>query len=302
MIGQADDFVHTGELRGIWGHMARGDVARCGCGKTLRECEFWGQVLSRANIDQSVDGLRRLAELQRGRLRARPRSLWRLRRGLHHPSSDSELRAIAERLESEYNEIAALSGKTVIVDSTKVPTYGALVSRLVDVDTYVLHLVRDPRAVAYSWRRRGMYGVDFRPFRSSSAWLLANWLTERLVRGLPDGRTMFLRYEDFVQDPRQTVDGIFDWLNLSGKRLEWVDDRTIRLSPSHTVGGNPTRFISGLVNLSSDDEWRSQMTARDVAMATLPALPLLHRYGYPVTGSRSKSSGRSVSAPGRTRS
>jgi hypothetical protein len=47
--------------------------------------------------------------------------------------------------------IAEVTGARVVVDSRpRTPRC----SRLADVDHYVLHMVRDPRAVAFSWGKK----------------------------------------------------------------------------------------------------------------------------------------------------
>ena len=42
----------------------------------------------------------------------------------------------------------------IMIDSSKWPTYGFLLSTIESFDMYVLHLVRDPRACAFSWQRK----------------------------------------------------------------------------------------------------------------------------------------------------
>src|SRR3712207_200886 len=56
-------------------------------------------------------------------------------------------------LERLYRAIQKVSGAAVIVDSSKRSTYAVLLSLLPFADLRVVHLVRDSRAVAYSWGR-----------------------------------------------------------------------------------------------------------------------------------------------------
>src|SRR5438067_9142701 len=53
---------------------------------------------------------------------------------------------------SLYRAIADVTGAKVVVDSSKRPSDAALLPLLEGVDPYFIHLVRDPRAVAFSWR------------------------------------------------------------------------------------------------------------------------------------------------------
>src|SRR5437773_2056276 len=76
-----------------------------------------------------------------------------------------------------YHGIHTASGCRVIVDSSKLPAYGHVVSHLPEVDLYVVHLVRDPRATAYSWlrkkaapdRKEGMMQRQ-RPLHAAALW------------------------------------------------------------------------------------------------------------------------------------
>ena len=57
-----------------------------------------------------------------------------------------------------------MTGSTVVVDASKGPALGAALAGAPDVDLRMLNVVRDPRAVAWSWRRH----VD-RPHATSGA-------------------------------------------------------------------------------------------------------------------------------------
>jgi hypothetical protein len=52
-------------------------------------------------------------------------------------------------LEKLYQGIRAYTGSKVIIDSSKSLLYGYLLGMLPTIDLYVLHIVRDPRGVAY---------------------------------------------------------------------------------------------------------------------------------------------------------
>jgi sulfotransferase family protein len=282
MLGQAGGCIHVGEVRGIWGHMQPGSTSRCGCGKPHHRCPFWTEVFSRAFPGESSARFAELEEVQAERFRMRPATSWSLRRELHSDSSSSALSRYAGLLARLYSQIAAVSGDQLIIDSSKTPGHARLVAELVEAPTYVLHLVRDPRAIAFSWQRRSIYGRRFGPLSSSFAWLAANLLSASLLRELPDQRSKVLRYEDFVADPQSTIESVSRWLDLSVAGLRWLDDQSILLEPNHTIAGNPSRFVTGAVTIRPDDEWKSSLGAGSSIAATLPALPLLRRYGYPI--------------------
>jgi hypothetical protein len=188
-----------------------------------------------------------------------------------------------------YAAIAATTGAEVIVDSSKLPSDAALLGRLDEVDPYYVHLVRDPRAVAYSWSRRKQRldpnapaeMLRHGPLHSTNRWVLWNRLADT-IRGRNRDRSLLVRYEDLVMDPGGTIDALLRLIGESRPERPWLEGRTIRLSPNHTAAGNPNRLRTGAVTLTEDDEWRARMSSSRKLVVSAIAAPWLRRYGYPV--------------------
>ncbi|MBA3585654.1 MAG: sulfotransferase, partial [Gemmatimonadetes bacterium] len=160
--------------------------------------------------------------------------------------------------------------------------------RLVDgISPYFVHLIRDPRAVAYSRQRvkSGPHGPPMRRFGAfyvASRWVARNVASHLVRLRYGADRSLLVRYEDFVASPRSTVQTIAEFVGERPRRLPFLDERTARLGVNHTVFGNPSRFEMGTVKLRLDEEWRTGQRRMDWLVATLVSLPLLRRYGYPV--------------------
>ena len=177
----------------------------------------------------------------------------------------------------------------MIVDSSKLPLYGRVLGEISGVERYVVHLVRDPRAVAYSWLRKKRrtpdkqshaYMPQHHPFKSSLEWDLCNVAAEGLRDEAP-GRYSMLRYEDFVAEPRPAVESILRLVGEEPRSLPFVSEREVELrGPNHNVGGNPIRFRTGVVELRPDREWITGMKSGDRRLVTALTLPLLARFGY----------------------
>lgn len=280
ILGAYPDVASVGELHHLWG---RGLLwkRRCGCGMRVRSCPFWAEVLHAAYGPDRPDP-RAVLALQTDVTRARRTpSLW-------FGSPPPVARDYAALLAPLYRAIAQVSGARLVVDSSKFPAEAALLPEVAGVRPYLLHLVRDPRAVAFSWSRPTPH--PDRPGRimsrhstvvSSLRWLTWNALTELTAPGYRD-RRLLLRYEDFVADPRGRIEAL---LRLAGLRTDdgpFLDERTVRLTANHTVSGNPSRFRSGDVRIAPDDAWRERLPGRAWLIATAVSLPLLSRYDYPV--------------------
>lgn len=285
-LGQIPGFFSAGELNFIWKHNVL-ENRLCGCGRPFHECPVWTEVMGRAFGGASRVDAEALMRAQDSGTRTRHIPLMLAERGR---------RKLRERLEPFldahgrlYEAIAAATESRVIVDSSKEPAHGFAMGMVPSVDLYVLHLIRDPRAAAYSWLKKKpqpdsetkQYMVRFSPQKSAALWDSWNAAAEALWRRTPE-RYMRLRYEDFVADPRESFERV---LRLLGESAEppLAGENEVKLGVSHTVSGNPNRFETGAVALRPDQAWTEKMSPRDRGLVTALSLPLLLRYGYPVT-------------------
>jgi hypothetical protein len=284
-LGQVGGYFSAGELNFIWRHNVI-ENRLCGCGRPFRECPVWTRVMDEAFGGMDGVDAREMMRLQASGTRTR-----------HIPLmlSDRGRRRLAERLEkflinyrTLYEAMGSVTDSRVIVDSSKEPAHGYAMSMVPDLDFYVVHLIRDPRAAAYSWLKKKPqpdseeieHMVRFSPTKSAALWNSWNASAEALWRHTPE-RYLRLRYEDFVAEPRESLKRILGLVGVTAE-LPLAGEREVRLGVSHTVSGNPNRFETGAVELRPDREWISEMNPRDRALVTALTLPLLRRYGYPV--------------------
>jgi hypothetical protein len=295
-LGELNGFFHAGELRTLWGRGLQGGRL-CGCGVPIGECLFWRSVLNATLRDRGRGPLNpaEIFRLQREvvRLRYLPRML-RATRG--RELQWQPMRDYAEAAAHLYTAIADVAEALVVVDSSKRHADAALLRLLPQVEPFYVQLVRDPRAVAYSWRRtKASPTQEGRPPMAQLGsvvvarnWLLENVSVEAVRRRCDRSRSMLVRYETFIDEPRETLLGILSMLGEERSELSLVDDRTIMLTPGHTAGGNPDRFRAGATVLKEDTEWLDRQSRRDRAISTVVALPLLGRYRYPVMPGRGR--------------
>jgi hypothetical protein len=201
-----------------------------------------------------------------------------------------EVEALRSHLATLYGALGSSTGARVLVDSSKLPTYGWWLDRIPGADVRVVHLIRDPRATAYSWRRKkalpdkrgGGFMQQQGPLKASALWTLWNATAQLFWRR--SGRYLRVRYEDLIDEPEVTVREICAFVGEPPDGLPFVAPHEVRLEPSHSVAGNPSRFTTGTVPLRSDDEWRARMRRSDRLVVTSVTWPLLLQLGY---GSRS---------------
>lgn len=311
LLGQLDGFVSVGELVYFWDRSVR-QRYQCGCGRPVPDCEFWQAVLAEAFDarfgDDGVwlrlpdtDGIREVFGAREpvparevARLE-RPVTAWRnAPRLLVHAITGRgrwpALAAYCDVTARLYAAITEVSGSSVVVDSSKLPINPAALGLVDGAAASCVHLVRDPRAVAFSWQRHKTWVIDDRPeamprfggASSSASWMARNLVAELARVCAGGGRSMRLRYEDFVAAPVQSVRSIAALAGVSAGELEFMDDQYAAVRGNHTAGGNPGRFEQGRVEFRADDEWVANIPGRDALLVTALTAPLVARYGYPL--------------------
>jgi hypothetical protein len=279
LLGQLDGFFSTGELRYIWERGVIGDWM-CGCGRPVKTCEVWSAVLERLREDRSIPDAPTILEWQRTVTRFRhTRKLLALEPAAVgiHPTLSSYARVVQKL----YASIADVAGARVIVDSSKRPSDAAVLALVPGLEVYVVHLVRDPRAVAYSWQKR-QPGIDRHGVAESTAsWVAWNLASEQLRARLAD-RSTLVRYERFVDRPTGTMRRLVELVGEDPALVDMPNTNTFQVTGTHTVSGNPARFRSGSVTIRPDTEWKQGLRASQRSLATAIAAPLLRRYGYAV--------------------
>ncbi len=275
--------VHLGESHDLWSAYARS--FECGCGVPLPQCAFWRQV---SNADKAVGmALTSAAEVhetrrQQVRVRYVPRMLRDLESG---NACDPSLQAYADLTTRLYRAVSTVASANIVVDSTKSPGGGALLLRM-PCEVSFIHLVRDPRATGYSWRRhkwsdpggaRRMVRLGYG--RNAASWLYWNLSAELIRRHVSTDHWIRVRYEDFATAPERTLRHIAESFKLSTAVWPLSGD-LLRLRTHHTVEGNPGRFETGIRRVHLDDQWSQRMPYLARAVSVALTLPLFIAYGY----------------------
>jgi hypothetical protein len=277
ILGSVEGAFCGGELRYIWERGLR-DNRLCGCSRPFRECPVWSAILQEAACEGvDIEGL--IAGASRGtRMRHLPRLL--LRRGVPPEPDPGDYLDHVARL---YRAIPAVTGCSLVVDTSKLPPYGYLLGRLASIELFVVHLVRDPRATAYSWGREkalpdGALSPTMQrqsPAKSALLWDVWNVVARELWRRAPE-RYLRVGYEDLVARPQQWVERILEFAQHEGDPGPlFRGKKTVAMGVTHTVAGNPDRLRRGEVTLRVDEEWTRRMRYRDRILVTALTAPLL---------------------------
>jgi hypothetical protein len=199
---------------------------------------------------------------------------------------EADLTAFREVLGRLYRAVGTASGAKVVVDSSKYAAYAGLMAAAPGVDPRALHLVRDSRAVAYSWRRRKRmpevvgeerYMPLKPPWKSALYWDLEHLALHVVLRSFR--RYRLLRYDDLVSRPDEVLNATLAGLDLPADS-SFLRGGRLSVGPNHMVAGNPLRFHRGELRVQADAEWRKQLGAGSRWVVTALTWPLLARYGF----------------------
>ncbi len=286
ILGSTPGVFAGGEIRFLW---ERGLIEgrRCGCGEPLPACPVWGPALEKVAAQHSLDA-RSLVEEDSRVMRTRQLP-WMLASGITGDRLMRRVDALPEALTAVYRSLQEVTGARLVVDTSKPPSFGYVLGHLDGIDLRILHVVRDPRAVAYSWTRTKHLSdggartqmLRLSPLQSALQWDLwngaASWLWRR------SNRYLRLRYEDLVTEPREAFARIAELVGEPGLEPPFIDDHQVATGTVHAVAGNADRMRSGPLDIRLDDEWQQALPRRSRWLVTALTAPFLARYRYPAS-------------------
>ncbi len=196
-------------------------------------------------------------------------------------------RPLAEHVAVWGNLLRALarhSGRSVLIDSSKTSRLtwyrSNLLRRTPGLRVDVLHLVRDPRAVMWSFRRGDNQKLERgEPSRKAGRALrgLAGWTFSNL-RAAREDPFAVLRYEDLVARGAIEVGAILERFGLDPLPVVEILREEGGVVSGHGVAGNRMRR-AGPIHLRADREWETKLSRPHRLLAGL-ARPMARKYAY----------------------
>ena len=285
ILGNLPGFFAAGEVVDFWEH-AGIPAIRCGCGELLNECPVWSKVMA-AFENKASPSVSQIFQYKNKFDRTRQLPFLKFDQSLNREGYQDYLHALGLL----YKEIKKAAGGQTIVDSSKTPVHLFHLGKMPGAEIRVLHLMRDPRAVAYSWNNRvkkdpafsqDAKSMDQRSYLNSIIrWKVENRFTEAF--GQRQKAYTPLKYEDFTRDPYRSLSQALQVLGCTGHegQLEFLKDQGFQCQRTHSVGGNPVRF-SEITSISPNNTWQTQMPPFLSWLLGMAALPLLKKYHYDV--------------------
>lgn len=259
---------------------------KCACNEELTDCPFWGEVLG--NVTRRM-GIELKDIVYAWRKVARPKSIpFIFLPSIRTSCFSKSLDLYTSFLSVFYNEVSSVSGRKRIVDSSGSAIHGCILSRVEGVDVSMVHLVRDPRAVANSNKRvknnpassgnnkMSRKGV----VRTSISWRVVNRILDFLREKQFENCTI-ARYEDLFLNPSVEFSSLADKIGLEFENKKvFKNFSTVVFEEDHMGQGNPIRYKNGEIDLYVDDKWKREMRYIDRLICFLMCYDVISEYKY----------------------
>jgi hypothetical protein len=144
-----------------------------------------------------------------------------------------------------FRAISDVSGKKIIVDSSKMPRRLNHLLQLEELNVYPVHLVRKPEGQISSVI--GRHGL----MKSIVYYEVVHAQVRRILRRVSHS---IVTYEDLVNDPQSTLQGILEPIGLEfdPRQLRWAEQE------KHSFAGNHARF-QAKSELVLDETWKDKL-------------------------------------------
>jgi hypothetical protein len=277
LLSQHRSILNLGQLRDLWG--AWSIDAPCTCGHPLSRCPVYSVVIPETFGTSPAEGVHEM--------RRSLKEFFRDAADVRDWSSTDAVGRLATRhagfiarLDSVLDALQRVTGASDFVDASKSPEMALALGLTDGTDLRVLNLVRDPRAIAVSWRKRR--GQALAGWEFSRVWAKRQQALSRWSKALGE-RFIEVRYEAFAADARATVERIEAWAGLasSAGTFETKDRAAISWSHQHLYPPANERILAeraAIVTIAPAEEWRDRRYWFQHVLALLATHPEGMRY------------------------
>ena len=243
----------------------------CSCSRPLADCDYWKEILKAARHSANQEVVGTIPDSRR--------RLWRY----WWPDKETA-RRYGQRSLDLFGAVWHVTGRPVIVDSSKSLPRLKLLHLSGMFDLRVVHLIRDGRGHLHSQLRKrpppvakNLRNKKHGRARTVLSWVVYNRLIARTLRQMPDVKWLRIRYEDLAADPESKLTEICRFADL------WFEPKmTVPTTLGiHNIAGNQWRFDSKAeIPIVLDENWRTGLSTSDALIFELLAGRYNRSLGY----------------------
>jgi len=272
---------------------------KCSCGDSITQCQFWKRVVQTLIEQQYVsqnsirdfitttaiigaesgtnDYLsknkkkpRYVLSMNRFAMLIGSKRLWRI---LSIISEDVERNIVA--LTNSlilFDIIRKLNNSPIIIDSTKNPSRLKGFDLLCGDGLFIIHLIRDGRAVCYSRMKRENISME----ESVKIWVAEQKKLNLILSRINESNVMRVSYEDLCENTNEVLINICSYLDINFQQSMLA----FRNNVSHSLGGNPMRFSLKDQSIVLREDWKDGLSKDDKSQFNKIAGRINRKYGY----------------------
>jgi len=277
-LKSSEEVIYVGEIRDYWTKGLKKNE-KCSCGERFENCSFWTKVTEEYINSFPVDDIKKISkdlnELEK------TKNYFKLRKFIKN-KNDNNFRQLLEiylkHTEKLYESISKVSGKNIIVDSSRLPSRLLALSLSTKIELFPIYMIRDPRGVINSLIKKDFrnYGeIRNSTFKHILTWNAKNLLSLDSVNKLNSNNTLYLWYKNFTRNPAQVLEKIKKILNCTLNYEEESGKVSINLEPGHVFTGNRSRHDTGKITITEDTKWKQELSWPRKVLVSVTSLPLL---------------------------
>lgn len=275
ILGNTAEAIYVGELRFFW---EKGIIQNyeCSCNDRFSNCQFWSAVVNKYKKEVPLENIEKISrELEQIEKLKNFYTLKKIKK--NHIIENPLLRKYLDLNEKLYESIVDISGKNIIVESSRIPGRLLALSLLDKFELFPIHLIRDPRGVMNSLINQDLrnYGVvKHSDLRRILEWNVNTVYSLKAMRELNTDRNFYIRYENFVRYPAKVLKELEEFLGYTFDYKEENGTVSVNLDSGHLFSGNESRFKTGLTKVTEDLKWKKQLRLQKKILIGATTLPL----------------------------
>jgi hypothetical protein len=221
----------------------------CSCGAEVSQCLFWRQIFQGME-KETAHGL----SLYQSKIDF----ILGRQRFIHFDKKRVDIEHYLSVMEKIYSRLLKISGKNIVVDSSREPYRIYLLAKSEKIDLTILHLVRDVRGCVASMKKKEPFLI-----RPTVSWVLRNLEVELIKFRHPEVKHVFVRYEDFVNSPQAVLKSLLKQIGLDFE----PDMLRFRSHEVHDYSGNQHKQDRDLPEkIISNQDWKSRLSLMQKAL------------------------------------
>lgn len=257
----------------------------CSSGDRVNESPFWNKVKERYlyYFKNNPNKIQNLADINR-QINTKKAIL------KHYFLNEIQCNTIEylELNEAIFKSLSEITKADIIVDSSKMPIRGEILSHSENFDFYFVHLIRDGRKVAESLKVELQANLENGVqktikarsiFKIALFWHIMNKTAERVLKNNPK-KCITIRYEDLLNDPETELLKIESLLKVDLKRIIQIAKNREKIFSYYTVAGSRLRMRSDIRMNSPKPNNSFNLSRFELFIFRILNKKLLKKYNY----------------------